>query len=82
MIARFTVISAVMMEPVRVIYANVIGNITVCVVSFFSHALCWKLIRKERNYWERVRGLIVTKVFPTMIATDCQYTNALYKPVK
>ena len=82
MIVRLTVIYAFMVDPVRVIYANVIGNITVCVVTFSSRTICWKLIRKEGNYRKRVHSPIVTNGFPTIMEMKCQYINAMYTPVK
>ena len=82
MIVVILVISAVMVDYVRVIEANLIGSISVCIVSFSSHALCWKLIRKEGNSWEHVHGIIITNGFPKIMVMKCQCKNALYNPVK
>ena len=56
--------SVVMVDTVVKTSVSVTVNITIRVVTYPSHALCWKLIREVGNSWEHAHGLIVMNGFP------------------
>ena len=61
---------------------SVTVKITVYVVTYPSHDLCWKLIHEVGNYWEYAHGMIVMNGFTIATVHNFHWKTALCMSAK